>query len=62
MTEGRLLTLFCQCMTIGEAKLHAAGPKPKLAEHLQDAFNELHWPQGEPVSEQTELSRQNFVL
>ena len=49
-------------MTIGEAKLHAQGPKPKLTEHLQEAFDELHWQQGEPVSEQTELSRQNFVL
>ena len=62
MTEGRLLTLFCQCMTIGETKLHAADRTPVLAENLQDAFDELHWQAGEPVSDQAELSRQNFVV
>ena len=57
MTEGKLLTLFCQCMTIGEQKRDARGRTPKLAEHLQDSFDELHWLPGDPVSERAEFSR-----
>ena len=57
MTEGKLLTLFCQCMTIGEQKLHTAGRTPKLAQHLQDAFDELQWEPGDPVSERAQFSR-----
>ena len=57
MTEGKLLTLFCQCMTIGEQKRDARGRTPKLAEHLQDSFDELEWEPGVPVSERAEFSR-----
>jgi hypothetical protein len=34
LTEGKLLTLFYQCMTIGEPKLDAKGRTPKTIEHL----------------------------
>ena len=50
LTEGKLLTLFYQCMTIGEPKLDAKGRPPKAIEHLQEAFDELDWQPGEAVS------------
>ncbi len=48
--EGQLMTLFYQCMTIGEPKLDAKGRTPKTVEHLREAFDELNGQPGEAVS------------